>query len=342
LFVVGLLALVVADPPPTVRGYRATNTAANFTALLGADASATRRGVTYSIPGQSFDEFSSAGGVVNVSGDLNIGGTVAGLGGISAEGMVEFSANPGLNATKNLGVAVRAGSKMTLEPPPKLDRANLLGADGAAFMTAHDGLTRGQQNRLDEEITEGLVDTLSGKSTGLRGTEAANTIIAELTALGYPLGDVDFGKAPLLGWGNRDLNLHEYVRLREYVKASQNPGRAADMLGRDLKAMLRAQLETYRAFAATGQLTLSEFFNTGGEVPDMIFRGLVYSGTGGLSVTGGRNTLLTEGALVSQGNLNISDVPSFVSIYNRDYLDDVGANVAASQYHLETVYFATP
>ena len=333
-------------PPVSVTGYRSTNAPANFTAIFGADASLAGGTVRYSVLGNSFDDLEEKGGALNVTGDLAIGGEVTGLGGITADGNVSFSANPALSSSKNLGIAVRAGEKLTLSPPPRLSRANILGSDGPAFMGAYDQLSPGDRASLEEATGEDELSRISSTATGLTAEEAATALQSELINLGFGTEPANFSNPPLNAWAGRNLNLTEYVRLREYLKA---PAPARDVwLTNDpptperLRLLIDSQLGTYRAFAKMTNVKLSEFFAAGGEVPDMILRGLVYSGRGGIDVLGNGNSFLCEGAMVSHGNISVLDAPSFISIYNRDYLDDIGANSRVHQFRLETIYLAFP
>lgn len=336
----------VGANPVSVPGYKATNVPANFTALFGADASVAGGGVRYSILGNSWDDLEEKGGALNVTGNLAIGGEVVGLGGITADGDVSFSANPALSTTKNLGVAVRAGDKMTLAPPPKLSRANILGADGPAFMGAYDQLPPRQRESLDEGTEDEELDAVSDANTGLTAEQAAGALYSELGNLQFAIDQPDFTRAPLNAWAGKELKLSEYVRLREYLKLPAPLGDKWLLNEAPVPAQTRQLIETqfnaYRTFAGMLGVKLSEFFAVGGEVPDMIFRGLVYSGLGGIEVKGSDNSFLCEGAMVSHGNISVKDAPSFISIYNRDFLDDIGSNSSTNQYRLETVYLTIP
>ncbi|MBI3924712.1 MAG: hypothetical protein HY319_04165 [Armatimonadetes bacterium] len=251
-------------------------------------------------------------------GDVVIGGG-SGYGSIYAEGNVVLSASSGLRATPDLAVSLRGrGIQLNpVDPPAPSDEGTSLGPDFPAFGTAMEGYGNwsvlNNWMALDATQAGPFTDDLLQCSIG----SDADEIWSELTG-GDPLPD----SVPS-SIASGDLSLQEYVQLREFWR-SGNGEWFTDTMAGQVKSAATNQITTWAYWADVYQTTLNDYMSGPEPVsPDMYFVGLVWAGDRGFSADANGNSLLIEGALVSQGSVVVKKTSRFQTVYNRLYLDDV-------------------
>ncbi len=341
--------------------------AQNFTLLMGYDLEKDGRDLTLRMPAGSTDSLGNKGGAIVSNQTISVGGSVFGLGGLSADGSVTLSANAGMASTPSLGIAVRGGSGITMNPPPPTTKNNLLRCDSKVFnsaMSAYgnwptlEGLSRmGPPDETNPNPTLTVLNSLKAKPC----TDDDNQGMTPARAWAMIDDERDLGAQPP-AWGqppldqapfnsaSASLDFEGYLRLRNYLLDS-NKDWVGSGLNKELRASLFNQVSVYTSFAETAGLgdetkgPLQAFLNLGGKIPDMFFKGLIYSGNGGIKVTTNTTTspdgitFICEGAMVSKGEISIDKSDSLTTTYNREFLDNIVKPYNVGGVKLETMYF---
>ncbi|MCA9794691.1 MAG: hypothetical protein KC910_22945, partial [Candidatus Eremiobacteraeota bacterium] len=287
------------------------------------------------------------------SGNLNIGGIASGFGSIYADRSVQLQAKRGLRADPDLAVAVRGESiSLTAEDPPDSAVANtLLETDWKVYQEAlgpgydsFDGWfeqTAANRRRVlgdDPTVATGL------RTKNLPGNAASywNQLDAELD-----LGPAPNFSAPPFGsdWTGA-FTLEHYARLRNYATSKKSGKPVNQWLDFDgtyfqnVLGNIDSTILTYSNWASRLDMSMSAYMAEEVPlVPDVYFVGLVHAGGGGFFADLTGASILFEGAVVSQGRLNIQDARELDFVYNRLYLDDVVQQFVGDRVKLDQVYF---
>jgi hypothetical protein len=286
--------------------------------------------------------------VLSTEGDLFIDGITTGFGSLYADGEVDLRAKSGLRAEQDLAVAVH-GNKInfTAEEPPEASQTNTLSqSDFLAYQDAmgpqYDEYEDWWNLELGEQLP-GIGFDPDDTATGLRnkrldedGDYYWNKIMIDLERDDNP---PDFGSYP--GWSD-NLSLEQFVRLQNYAKTRDSswldmPGSKYDLV----TDTINQRLNSYSGWAHRMNLSISDYMQEPlALIADFYFVGLVHAGDGGFNAYANNGSVLFEGALVSQGQLNINQAKALDFVYNRTYLDDVVKEFrGSSRANLDQVYY---
>lgn len=283
------------------------------------------------------------------SGNLQIDGIATGFGSIFSDKNVLLRAKSGLRAAPDLAVAVH-GEQINFaaeEPPDGVAAKVMLEADWSMFKEAMSKTGYPAfDNWFDNNLTtrRQLVGNNPDLETGLRSKSVGKpaTFIWDELKKDLPLGATPNFSAPPFGseWSG-NLTLDKYVRLREYARTGNRswltlPGTQFS----SVVAQIDSQVQTYSQWATLMGLPMADFMAASQpEVADVYFVGLVHAGTGGFICDTNGASLLVEGAVVSQGEIRVTEAPSVDFVYNRLYLDDVVREFRGDPIELDQVYF---
>jgi hypothetical protein len=326
--------------------------------------------VPHSVAAEAPEQYSTA---LVTGGSLTIEGPVSGYGTLFADDAVSLRAKPTLSADPVMAVALHGESvNFTVQEPSSSDKSqrSFLESDWEAFQKSTDKNpdddSAGYESYENWHKMDSPAD-LDGKNTvigddpdiqagirfnkvGLTGDEAAEALADEFD---LAPGDIpNFSVSPFdSGWsgGSSELTLEQYVGLREYLRKPDATGRDTWITlsgppgssGFDqITRKIRTQVDFYARWSEYMNRDMNEFMSQDDlRIADVFFVGLVHAGTGGFHAEAADYSLYFEGALVSQGNIDISDTPWAKFVYNRDYLDDVIKHNFADPIHLDQVYF---
>lgn len=339
--------------------------AQNFTLLMGYDLEKSGRTLNMTMPAPGTDSLGNQGGAIVSNQTISVGGSVFGLGGLSADSSITLSANAGMSSTPSLGIAVRAGSGITMNPPPPARQNNFLRCDGKVFNSAMnnygnwptlEGLSKMGYPDDQHPSTVAVLDALKAKAC----TDTDNQAMTPARAWEMIDNERDLGEQPP-AWGQPPLNqapfnsgsgsldFEAYLKLRNYLLDGNE-----DWLGASTNEQLQNglfnQISVYTGFAQTAGLSENgkgplQSFMAVGKIPDMFFKGLIYAGNGGIKVTTNTTsdpngiTFICEGAMVSKGRIDVDKSDSLTTTYNRDFLDNIVKPFNVGGVRLETLYF---
>jgi len=337
-------------------GGAATN---NVTLLMGFDmdtfqtsGGSFQRNTSFGAPGLSklaaMGAMNEKGGAIMAGGDIHVSGSCYGLGSLSTEAKLRLSAPTGMSTTPNVGLAVRANDKMEMMPPPAVRTGAALMVDGPVFDRAMDAAdasynkwagfeTMPTEDRVAARNLLGGQTVKNSDGTPMSPAAAWNLMRTELNK-----PPANTSTEPLNSMGST-LTIKEYVRLREAMRSADNKWLTDPTYSTRADSVLESQVVLYNWWArekeGLGAAHLKTFMDKGANCPDMYFRGLVYSGLGGLLVDAKENSFFNEGAMVSRGDIKVINSTQMTSMYNRAFLDDILKPQNSSQVRLEAVYF---
>jgi hypothetical protein len=304
------------------------------------------------------------------NGSLELEGPVSGYGTLFADERVSLEAQPTLSADPVLAVALHGRSvDFVVQEPQSGDKKGrvFLETDWEVFQKGIDTAPGDESNgyevyknwhentsqddtayknrTIGDDPDPASTVGLRHRKVGMTGQEAAQALGNEfgLTSNQMP----NFNLGIFAGWngGNSELTLEQYVGLREYLRKPDISGReqwiTQEGTGfQSTTSQIRRQIEFYSKWAVHMNKKMDEFMTqTELKIADVFFVGLVHAGEGGFKAEAGDFSLYFEGALVSQGNIDIKDTPWAKFVYNRDYLDDVVKHNFSDPIQLDQVYF---
>lgn len=302
---------------------------------------------------------------LTTTGHLSIDGIITGFGSIYSDESVSFRAKSGLRADLDLAVAVH-GEQIRFEPenrPGPGTKNTLLDADYLAFKSGL-GPSSAQYDFFEkfweepQHTKEAKIGVDPASPGGVRNKvleHDANYYWARMKE-DLELGDApDFGAPPFGSpqWSG-PITLDEYVRLREYATEGDTSWLIFPQIQPDgtvnkgprydaVTGKINESISSYSRWANAmfdGEHTMSQYMTQESPlVADVFFVGLVHAGGGGFVAEANRNSMLFEGAVVSQGRLSIRDTPGVDFVYNRLYLDDVVRQYFGESIQLDQVYY---
>ena len=311
------------------------------------------------------------------SQSIEIEGPVDGFGTLFAERAVRLQAKPTLSADPVLAVALHGETvnfSVAEENPSDKRLRRVLDTDWEVFQKAidvnpddnelgfgsytewhlanePDDIDRQHRVIGDDPSDPGNTAKLRYRGSGLTGQQAWEGLRQDM---GLSTSDEpNFDAYPFdtaWGGGNTELTLEQYVGLREYLRkdtADRNNwitlGGGGGMQSSGFEKVMfqiRRQIEFYSGWAEHMNKDMDSFMAQEElRISDVFFVGLVHAGAGGFHAEAGDYSLYFEGALVSQGKIEITETPWAKFVYNRDYLDDVIKHNFEDPVPLDQVYF---
>ena len=287
---------------------------------------------------------------IEANGDVNVTGGLLGYGSIIAGGDVTIKASSGLRAAPDLGVLVKGNNiiiNAATEPEPALP-GEPINVDYAIYRSAIVAESGGDwtqyNNWLDHDAaTRGpIITNLKTQSSGATASSHWATFNAEIGGGGpYPA-------SLLSSWPGGNINLGQYMRLKEYyqtVATGYNDGdgdvtllnlssREDDVSGR-IQNVLNGIAQWAESYKKTFQAYLD---SPDPGLPDMFIEGLLYADDSIIVNASGKSVRL-EGAVVAKtGDIKINGASKAEAIYDRELVDNLYSAGGTGPMLLEKVF----